>query len=240
MQRIGRHFWNSRVTLWTGRPESAFHSLFNFVSLRTIGYLPAILLLIVVSTLFTRAQGTLNFVTLQTGGDVPLVSNQEVLSYDGSAGSILTFDFGFFSNEQPSPGAFLDSFTITLQDSSSSTAVLGTIDASGVLWAPPTLGGIPLSDSDLIRSLVSPPDGAPVSGRGIGYAISLILPANLSGPNLTLYFDLFDNQDSNQSLGWYTAPQITAVPEPEFSILFTSALLGWFIRRKRLHAVQKP
>jgi hypothetical protein len=176
---------------------------------------------------------------MQTGGGNPLVSNQELVAFDGAPGSELTFNFGFFSNELPTPGAFLDSFTLTLQDAAFSTAVLGTIDANGIVWAPSSMGGIAVSDADIVRMAIVPPSDDPIFGQGVGYTVTVPVPQQMIGPNLTLYFDLFDNQNQLQSVGWYTKPRLTMVPEPGVGPFFALALLGFLIRRKRIHAAQK-
>ncbi len=188
----------------------------------------------------SQAQGTLNFTVLQTGGGTPLVSGQQTLPFDGSAGQQLMFNFGFFTTESPAPGTILDSFTVTLQDASSDTAVLGVIDASGTVWGPPSVGGIVLSDSDIARMAVMPPSDSPILGRGVGYSVVVSIPKQIEGPQLTVYFDLFDNQDTNMSTAWFTPPVIFSVPEPGITSLFTLALLGAIIRRKRIHAARKP
>ena len=191
------------------------------------------------STLF--AQGGLNIVVQQTGGGNPLISSQEVLPYDGASGSELVFNVGFFTGELPTAGQFLDSFTFTLQDAVNATAVLGTIDANGILWAPLTPGGVTFHDADIVRMAISPPGDGPIFGQGIAYLVTVPVPSGMVGPNLTLTFDLFDNEDQVQSLGWYTKPELVPVPEPEAAPLFSLALLlGFLIRRKRIHAVQKP
>lgn len=187
----------------------------------------------------SQAQGTFSFVVLQTGGDSSLVSNQQVVPFDGSAGQQLTFNFGFFTAESSTPGTFLDSFTVTLQDASSDTAVLSVIDASGTIWAPPSAGGIVLSDSDITRMAIMPPGGSPILGQGVGYSVTVAIPQQMVGPQLTLYFDLYDNQDSNMSTGWFSPPNIFPIPEPGVASLFALALLGVIIRRKRIHAVRK-
>jgi hypothetical protein len=185
------------------------------------------------------SQGTLT--VLQTGGGSPLVSSQEDLTLADVSSPELVFEFGFFSNETPAPNVFLDSLTVTLQGSSSGSAVLLTADASGVVWAPLSLGGLSLNDGDIVRTMMTPVPDAPIAGRGVAYSVTVPIPQGIDGPNATLYFDLFDNLDENSSLGWYTTPRIVAVPEPRSMSFFAVALLGLFIiRRKRIHAVAKP
>ena len=57
------------------------------------------------------------------------------------------------------------------------------------------------------------------------------LPPSWVNAPLTLNFDLFDNQDVLQSLGYYLLP--SAIPEPSSSTLLLVALgLKWLQRRR--------
>ena len=89
----------------------------------------AVVFCLVVGT--ARGQG--NFTALQTGGGQPLVSDVQVLQIGGISSPELLFEFGFLTDEAVVPGAFLDSFTVTIQDAAATTAVLATIDASGTV-----------------------------------------------------------------------------------------------------------
>jgi len=184
-----------------------------------------------------RAQGTLNYVVLSTGGADPLVSRQEVFPLGNPTGSVLSFDFGFFTDEILTPGAFLDSFTITLQGNSS-TAVLVTADASGVVWAPPSPGANAISDAEISRMAVMPPG---MFGRGVAYSVDVPLPAEFNGTDVSIFFDLFDNQNSIGSTGWYFNPRISQVPEPQVMSFFAVAMtIVGIIRRKSRNAGASP
>jgi hypothetical protein len=174
-----------------------------------------VVLFFFLTAFFLRAQGTLDYVVLQTGGEEVLVSEQELLQTGGVLLPALAFDFGFITDEIQMPGAFLDSFTVTIQDGASATAVLVTIDASGALWAPFSPGSVFFSDSDIERIASVPPGMQPISGRGVAYSVNVPLPTQFSGPSLTVYFDLFDNMNQTMSLGWYSNPRIVPIPEPQ-------------------------
>jgi hypothetical protein len=199
----------------------------------------AVALLFFLSAFFLRAQGTLDYVVLQTGGGQPLVSDQQLLQTAGVPTQALFFDFGFFTDEIPMPGAFLDSFTVTIQDGSSATAVLVTADASGVLWSPFSPGAVFLSDSDIVRTAIIPPSLQPILGQGVAFSVRVPLPAQFTGPTVTVYFDLFDNVDQIMSLGWYYDPHITSIPEPQSGWLFALGvgLLLVTVRRRQSNEV---
>ena len=175
-----------------------------------------------------------SFTSLRTGGGASLVSMQQVLSSTGLNSPILLLDFGFVTDETVVPGVFLDSFTVSMQGASSNqAAVLVTADASGVLWAPPLPGAVPLQNSQILRQAIPPPSLQPVLGRGVAFAVQVPVPAQLTGPALTVVFDLFDNQNGIASLGWYSNLQLASVPEPEVWALFGLgfALTIWSRRR---------
>lgn len=176
------------------------------------------------------AQGT--FVYLQTGGGQPLVSQQEVLDTTGIPAPELEFDFGFLTDEIPSPGNFLDSFTVSIGDDAGDVATLLTIDASGVTWAPVSPGGVPVEDSQIIRSAITPPSQDPVNGRGTAYSVTVPVPQQLSGTNVTVFLDLFDNQDDVMSAGWSANLRMTNTPEPQLAALVAVGVAMFAIARK--------
>ena len=184
-------------------------------------------------TALLRAQGTVDYVVLPTGGGQPLVSDQQLLQLMGVPSPTLYFDFGFFTEETQTPNDFLDSFTVTIQDATNLTAVLVTVDASGTVWAPATPGGVVLSEADVARAAISPPSLQPVFLPGVAFSVSVRLPVQFAGPTLTVYFDLFDNLNEKMSTGWYRNPRIGSIPEPHPGWLWALGLgLFWVTRRK--------
>lgn len=186
------------------------------------------------------AQGSLNPVVLQTGGGQPLISAQENLQLNGPVSPMLYFDFGFFTEEDVVPEEFLDAFTVTIQDASLTTAVLLTVDAGGTIWAPFTPGAVLLNAGDVARSPLIPPSMTPILERGIAFSVQLPVPTQFTGPSITIFFDLFDNQNAQSSLAWYRNPRLDNVPEPGSAALFLSGLLLIAIRRKRRHELVRP
>ena len=138
-----------------------------------------------------------NVTVLQTGGGEPLVSDQLQLSTDGLASPMILFDFGFVTDETVTPNTFLDSLTVTLQNASLDTAVLATIDASGVDWAPASPGALSISDSEIQRQPITPPSLTPILGNGVAFSVQMAIPAAFTGSSVTVYFDLFDNLDNS-------------------------------------------
>jgi hypothetical protein len=161
-----------------------------------------------------RAQGT--FRSVSTGAGQPLATLQASLSLVGAVNPVIAFDFGFVTREVQAPGAFLDSFTVSVQDGSSSLlAVLATLDASGAVWAPTTPGTLPVTEAQIVRWAMNPPSQPPVGGQGMAFSVTLPVPQQFTGQSLDVYFDLFDNLDPLLSVGWYDHLRIVSVPEPQ-------------------------
>ncbi len=168
----------------------------------------------------------MGYTVLQTGGGQPLVSDQQTLTLSGVSAPEVVFSFGFITAEVPSPGAFLDSFTVSFGSPALSTvAVLATLDASGPVWLPNTPGGLVLPDGQVLRQAITPPSVSPILGQGVAYTVTVPLPAQLLGPTLNVTFDLFDNQNGINSLAWYGGLQVVSVPEPQAGVLVLAGLL---------------
>jgi hypothetical protein len=167
---------------------------------------------------------------LRTGGGSPLVTFTELVSVPSNAlPSALSFEFGFGTDEVPSPGVFLDSFSVTVQDAARlNTLVLLTADGSGMVWAPPTPGGVGISPDAILRSSIPFPSLTPVTAQQTAFLVTVPLPTVFSGA-VNVHFDLFDNLDSVASLGWYNRVR---VPEPGSWVLLGGGLL-WLCCRMR-------
>lgn len=175
------------------------------------------------------AQGGLT--VLQTGSGQPLTSEQQVLQLGVVGAQEISFDCGFASAETPAPGTFLDSFTVTIQDMLSDSAVVATFDASGVVWAPSTPGDVTLLDNQIQRQAIIPPSLAPILGQGVAYSVQLAVPTAFSGSAVTVYFDLFDNLNQTQSLGWFNNVELITTPEPSAGSLLALGLALMAIKK---------
>jgi hypothetical protein len=208
----GRRFWDgtSRLVIWLGA--------------------------LLVGCFSSSGQG---ITLLQTGGGQPLVSATTNVSTAGLTTPEVFFDFGFLTSETPGPGVFLDSFTVSLLDASSNVAVLATIDASGVVWAPTSPGAVFLAANQIQWQSIPPSSLSPILGQGSAFFVQLPVPTAFAGTSLTLAFDLFDNLDQQMTFGWFnnigvapTSPVQT--PEPESGALVVlGMLMGALIKMKR-------
>jgi hypothetical protein len=181
------------------------------------------------------AQGGFNGLTvLPTGGGDPLVTATRTLSVDPSFTlPFLQFTFGFATDESVAPGQFADSFTVTLQDSSlATTMIFLTADASGVVWAPPTPGTVPIAPETISRTPVDFPTSVePVLAQQFAYSVQTPLPSAFAGQTLSLHFDLFDNMNGVASLGWFS--EVAVVPEPRLWMTGAVVMLVYLFRRKK-------
>ena len=170
---------------------------------------------------------------LQTGSGTPLITSSEELFIAGFADPRIRFTFGFATDEISEPGAFLDSFTFTLEGGdSASTLLFLTADATGVAWAPSTPGTVPLSpDSITAIPTEYPPAIEPALTQRYAYQVEALLPEDFAGQAATFRADLFDNLDGTASLGWFA--EIAVVPEPRASLVALLAAFIYLIRRKR-------
>ena len=160
---------------------------------------------------------------LHTGDGSPLTTITQPLFVDPSIRSpTLAFDVGFSTEETPQPNVFLDSFTLTLQDKNKTfTTVYLTVDASGFSWAPSASGPVLIFPESVARRAITFPNLDPSLLHNFAYTVQAPIPQELVGRPLTLYLDLFDNQNSLRSLAWTSGFSI--IPEPE---TWTLALLG--------------
>jgi hypothetical protein len=138
---------------------------------------------------------------------------QELMLPAELTGLRLGFDFGFATDEVPSPGIIPDAATLTLQNlAGDRTALYFTVDAHGVSWAPSALGAIFVGEGSIARREIAFPDLAPELERQIAYRVDAAIPEDFQGTLVRAYLDLFDNQDPLQSLAWIS--RIEVIPEP--------------------------
>ena len=194
----------------------------------------AVLALLLLPAHFGGAQGVITL--LNTGGGQPLVSEVFPLFVDGAmVQPRLQFNVGFATDETVALGAFLDSFTVTLQDSNQVfTAIYLTADAAGTVLAPPTPGTVFIDPSTMVADALPYPILLPVFALQRAFAVSAPIPAQFSGSPIQVYFDLFDNLNPVASQGWFSDLRIVAVPEPQaWTLLLLAGAAAWSFRRTK-------
>lgn len=165
---------------------------------------------------------------MRTGAGVPL-QTQSVPFNSGeiSMSPVLPLYFGFATLETPRPGLFADSFTVSVQ-SSAGIVYLLTADVNGVQWAPLVPGALVISEASIQRASTEfavPTEGlTPVAAYQVNYA----LPAAWETLPLTVNFDLFENQNTESSLAYFTV-----IPEPSPTLLVGLAVALWSTRTCR-------
>ena len=184
--------------------------------------------LLFVSRTELAAQGTL----LVTGGGQPIISASRFFSLDTNlTGLRLLLDFGFSTEEALLPGAFGDSFSLTLQPAGGLEPILYfTMDGSAIVWAPITPGTFPISSNSITRTPIPFPLFMPNLPNQMSFHIDASIPDGFAGQPFTLYFDLFDNGNASRSLAWFNEPVV--VPEPSTVALLGLAVLAWLCTRK--------
>ena len=173
-------------------------------------------------------------IVLETGGSEAIVSAFRDLGPIEQAKRWVSFDFGFATIEEILEGSFMDSATLTLQGSSpNATAIIGTLDLSGMLWTPATPGGLTLEPGAVNWAEIDFPDLSLELPHRKAYSAVVEIPAELQGQNLRFIIDLFDNQNGVKSVAYVSAP--TVVPEPATMALAAAgfAILFGFKRRNK-------
>jgi hypothetical protein len=180
-------------------------------------------------------QGALGPTVLLTGTGQPLVTESRTIQTLSNTGEMrLSVQLGFSTEETSQPGIFADSFSLTLQPANNSlTPILYfTMDAGGVVWAPPSPGTFPIDPDSILRTAVSFPTLDPELPNQLSFQFDAPIPNGYGGQPLTLRFDLFDNGNAARSLGWFSEPAI--VPEPSaVALLSLTSLICWASRRVR-------
>lgn len=178
----------------------------------------------------SEAQGTF----LATGSGQPLASQSfQLNALAGSVQPVLSFEFGFATDEVFAPGQLFDSFSVSVEGGVERVfATLVTADASGFLWAPPG-SGQPLNGGSISRIDRPFPNGERSFRTAAAYSVSWPVPAQFRSGDFNVTVDLFDNLDGAGSLGYFSVPVI--VPEPSILALFSisSFLVVWRMRGSR-------
>jgi hypothetical protein len=169
---------------------------------------------------------------LRTGGDAPLVTAQQQVAIPSEIHAPrLEFDFAFGTEEALGGEGFFDSATLTLQTGhKSATALLLTVDRLGLNWFPETPGGLLLDPASIEWRTIPFPGISPEPAFTLALHISAAVPPEMSGQPITLFLDLFDNQNASASVAWMSP--VTIVPEPSVWALGALAV-GLLALRKR-------
>ena len=177
-----------------------------------------------------QAQSNLDPVhVLPTSGGSALVSAETLLDPRGVDDPAVRFAFGFATEEQALPSFLLDSFTVSLADSTLSSRVgyYLTADATGLQIAPATPGSIPVDFQSISLTLQPFPEGLTALPLRQAWLVTAAIPESLQNTPVSLHFDLFDNGDASGSLAWASA--VGLVPEPATGALFLFGLGSWWL-----------
>ena len=211
---------------------SGFIRMRGLALLRVWHWLPPLAALLSQPEL-SLGQGTIVF--HNTGGGQPIVSEVRSIFIDPTSSQPrLVFDFGFATDETPTPGTFLDSFTVTIQNMAQSlSAVYLTADATGVAWAPVTPGALFVDPASISANPIAYPNLQPVLGNRLAFEVTAPVPQQFVGQSVNVFFDLFDNLDPNNSQAWFSSLGLASVPEPQTWTLFPTGLaLLWVFKRR--------
>jgi hypothetical protein len=163
---------------------------------------------------FATANLLFGAAVLQTGNGTVLVRTN--LSWSAPTNlthPALVFAFGFASDELFEPDTFFDSFSITLRNADRSfVAPIVTADLLGATLAPANPDGTQFGESDVQpESLAFPPLGSTYRFEQ-AFLVLVVLPPALAGQTGTVAVSLFDNLNTNRSVGFVN--YISVVPGP--------------------------
>lgn len=171
-------------------------------------------------------------IVLETGGSEAIVSAFRDLGPIEQAKRWVSFDFGFATIEEILEGSFMDSATLALQGSSpNATTIIGTLDRTGILWAPTVPGGVTLEPGAVNWAEIDFPDLSLELPHRKAYSAIVEVPAELQGQNLRFIIDLFDNQNGVKSVAYVSSP--TVVPEPGVMALAAAGVAILFGLKRR-------
>jgi hypothetical protein len=175
------------------------------------------------------AEAQESFAFVQTGEGASVTSLLSSVSIGDERA--LTFSFGFGTEEFVVGGLFYDSATVTLQtaDGSPSTAILATVDSTGVSWAPASPGTVELDGSAIVPASIEFPSSLPLFPIQNSFFVTVQIPSEFKNQNVNLFLDLFDNGNSLKSLAWLGSVQ--TVPEPGTAALVLTATGMWCLGR---------
>ena len=169
---------------------------------------------------------------LQTGGGSPLVRSNLSWSAPGNfTRPALVFAVGFASQEGIAPGEFFDSLTVTLRDSSNSfVAPVVTLDVLGTVFAPDNPGGVNLATTAIEPEALGYPPSPGVFVSQQAWLVMVVLPSRMTGQAGTLRLSLFDNQDTESSIGFISHLRVVPGPGTALAVESSTTADGPFAR----------
>jgi len=169
-------------------------------------------------------------ISLETDGSTALHSTRLPLGLPFGVGLIrVEFSFAVGTRELPSPGSFLDSFSLSFEPpETDASAFVFNHDARGETWFPNDPDGIGLSANFLQRTAipfpVDDPEPWPVHAS---YAVTLTLPLEWQNCEAGLWLDLFDNRTGPGSFALLQNLRLVA-REPFFLLESSATPVGPF------------
>jgi hypothetical protein len=178
----------------------------------------------------TVAQSTF----LNTGQGNALTSRSVILNLGTSTQPVVTFDFGFGTDELTVPGTLLDSFSVSIAAAvGSPVGQLITADAFGFVWGPANAGGFEVDGATITRRVVALPAGGGTFRSAEAFSVSWAIPQQFrGGGSVEVTFDLFDNLDQTASVGFFTSPVIVPEPSAVALLSLSSFVILWRLRRR--------
>lgn len=188
--------------------------------------------LLAFSELSASGQGSIQGVTLLTGGSSALQSvSVEVPGHPSTLTNFLEMIIGMATDEKIVPQTIPDAVTVNVVDLAGQlTAVVLTADVTGFVWRPETPGTIALPGEAVSASLVAFPTLDPLRETSAAYRVRVELPQSFYGQEIRVTMDLFDNGNLLGSTAFLG--NVALVPEPSALALIGIGLSGFFLRRR--------
>lgn len=159
-----------------------------------------------------KALAQINPIGLTTSEAEALTTFEVSLDLSPTKPQFMTLEFGFGTDEAANLEGFFDSFSMTLQKRDQpQTALIFTVDRTGIQLAPNNPGGLALSSSRWALAPIPTASLLADYDYRVAYQLSFAVPAGLGGAN-SLFFDLFSNQNGVSSAGYFRNLQLYEPP----------------------------
>jgi|GEM_PF-5582119 len=140
---------------------------------------------------------------LAPDGSGSLLSYAVTLEKPAFSDPYLSFELGFTTEEATVPARFLDSVTLTLQNQAGSvTSLLLTQDVGGEVWGPTGEGTVAIPPERIQHGAAAWPGGIPTLPFAVAHRVVVPIAIELAASPMSLYVDVFDNQDALRSKAW--------------------------------------